>query len=65
MNASMITIISELQQEQKISWKEVSIRSGVKLNTIYGWRQLRNSPNIDKLESVLSVFGYELEVVLR
>jgi len=65
MNTSMITIISELQQEQKISWKEVSIRSGVKLNTIYSWRQLRNNPTIDKIESVLSVFGYELEVVLR
>ena len=58
-------MLTEMRQETGLSQKAASLAAGLSENYVANVERNRVSPTVRKLDKVLAVYGYELEVVKR
>ena len=58
-------MLTEMRQETGLSQKAASLAAGLSENYVANVERNRVSPTVRRLDKVLNVYGYELEVVKR
>jgi len=65
MKVTIMTVIMELKNEQKLSWVALSEKCNVSTATMCNWRRGLSEPSLSTVERVLNGLGHELEVVSK
>jgi len=58
-------MLTEMRQETGLSQKAASLAAGLSENYVANVERNRVSPTVRRLDKVLNVYGYELEVVKK
>ena len=64
-NDEWTKMLTEMRQETGLSQKAASLAAGLSENYVANVERNRVSPTVRRLDKVLNVYGYELEVVKR
>ena len=64
-NDEWTQMLTEMRQETGLSQKAASLAAGLSENYVANVERNRVSPTVRRLDKVLNVYGYELEVVKR
>tara|TARA_R110000787_G_scaffold92755_3_gene194882 strand:+ start:505 stop:699 length:195 start_codon:yes stop_codon:yes gene_type:complete len=59
---SVIEMINDIRQEQRLTWAELAQVSGVTINTLYNWRHGFAKPTLANVEKTLDALNYELDL---
>ena len=64
-NDEWTQMLTEMRQETGLTQKQAAKLAGLSENYVANVERNRVSPTVRKLDKVLAVYGYELEVVKR